>query len=577
MRRLLKFLKPYGKECAIAPSFKMLEALFELFVPIAMAKIIDTGIVSKDNDVVIKYGIIIVLLGIIGLCCSLTAQYFAAKAAIGFATDVKKEVYGKILGFSYENVDKIGVSGLITRLTNDISQVQYGVNMSLRLLLRSPFIVFGAMIMAFTISVRASLIFVIMIPVLFAIVVAITLITIPRYRNIQRSLDKLTGHIRSNLAGVKVVRAFNEEARETVEFTCENGKFYKMSLVTSRISAVLNPATLIVVNVCMLVLIAGGASLVNDGALTSGQVYALVNYMSQILVELVKLTNLLISLNKTFASADRIADTYYTENAMNNDGTVDALSIKESDVLLEFDDVSFKYPGSGAPFMEHVSLKVNKGETVGIIGGTGSGKSTLAALIMRLYDPTAGKITYCGTKLSDISLESLRKVFAYVPQKAQLFSGTLRDNLLLADPDATDERMLWAVDMAKADDILAKKGEGLDFMITEGGANLSGGQKQRITIARALTKPSRVIILDDSSSALDYATDAKLRANIRTLKDTSAIIISQRIVSIKDADIIYVMDEGHIVGAGTHASLLESCEIYREICASQNAGEEASL
>lgn len=572
MKKLLKYLKPYKKECVIAPSFKMLEALFELFVPIVMQRIIDYGIKASDREVIFKNGAILVALALIGLVCALIAQFFAARAAIGFAKGVRKTLYSKILGFSYENIDSVGTSSLITRITNDINQVQNGVNMVLRLLMRSPFIVFGAMIMAFTINVKAALTFVVMIPLLFIAVFAITLITIPMYKKIQKSLDGLTGHIRENLSGSRVIRAFSTGDQEKEEFNSDNKAFYLLSVSTSRISSLLNPLTIIIVNVAMLVLLASGANLVNSGTLTNGQVYALVNYMSQILVELVKLANLIITINKSLASAARIEDTLEIENALSDDGELDASSLKIKESILSFSDVSFAYPNAGNDFIDNVTFEIKRGETVGIIGGTGSGKSTLASLMMRFYDVTSGEILYNGVNLKKLTTASLRKVFSIVPQKAQLFSGTLRDNLLLANPNATDEDMSKAVTLAVADDVVASKGAGLDFIIKEGGSNLSGGQKQRLTIARALCKKAPILILDDSSSALDYATDSKLRANLKALTDMTVIIISQRVISIEDADKILVMDDGNLVGIGTHSELLKSCPVYQEIVESQAKG-----
>lgn len=578
MKKLLKFLKPYKKECIIAPSFKMLEAIFELFVPLVMSTIIDKGIRvalatgESTGPVILRNGLLLVLLSVIGLVCALTAQYFAAKAAIGFAKNVRGSLYNKILGFSYENIDSVGTSSLITRITNDINQVQNGVNMVLRLFLRSPFIVFGAMIMAFTINVKAALIFVVMIPLLFAAVFSITLITIPMYKKIQKNLDSLTSHIRENLSGSRVIRAFSTAESEKKEFKESNDSLYLMSKVTSRISALLNPLTIIIVNVAMLVLIYNGASLVNSDVLTSGQVYALVNYMSQILVELVKFANLIITINKSLASASRLSDTFELENALKDNGTLDASTIVSDAPLIEFKNVCFAYPSSGKEFISNVTFSVNKGETIGVIGGTGSGKSTIANLLMRFYDTTDGKILYKGTPISDITIESLRKIFSIVPQKAQLFSGTLRDNLLLAKPDATEEDMERAIEMAVASDVVASKGQGLDFMISEAGTNLSGGQRQRLTIARALVKNAPILILDDSSSALDYKTDSTLRSNIKSLNDMTVFIISQRVISIKDADKILVLDEGDLVGIGTHDELKNTCPVYREICESQEKG-----
>lgn len=578
MKKLLKYLSTYKKECIIAPSFKMLEAIFELFVPLVMSTIIDKGInggltsIGTRRSIIIENGILLILLAVIGLVCALTAQYFAARAAIGFARNLRSSLYNKILSFSYENIDSAGTSSLITRMTNDVNQVQNGVNMVLRLLMRSPFIVFGAMIMAFTINVKAAIIFVVMIPLLFIAVFAITLITIPMYKKIQKSLDSLTGHIRENLTGARVIRAFSTGESEKKEFANDNDNLFYLSKITSRISALLSPLTIVIVNVAMLILIANGASLVNDGILSNGQVYALVNYMSQILVELVKLANLIITINKSLASASRISDTLDINNTLSNTGTIDAMSLNNDLPIIEFDNVSFTYPGSGKEFISSVSFSVNKGETVGIIGGTGSGKSTIANLMMRFYDASSGKIMYKGTNLSDLTDSSLRKIFSVVPQKAQLFSGSLRENLKLANPKASDEEMNKAIELAVASDVVASKGNGLDFGISEAGANLSGGQKQRLTIARALVKNAPVLILDDSSSALDYATDSKLRSNLKALNDMTVFIISQRVISIKDADKILVFDDGKLVGIGTHESLKESCSVYREICLSQEKG-----
>lgn len=576
MKKLLKYLSSYKKECIIAPTFKMLEALFELFVPLVMKNLIDEGIKGDNSSVIIQSGCILVALGLIGLVCALIAQFFAAKAAIGFATKVRSSLYERILGFSYENIDSAGTSTLITRMTNDINTVQNGVNMVLRLFLRSPFIVFGAMIMAFTINVKAAIIFVIVIPVLFAAVFTITLVTIPMYKRIQKSLDSLTGHIRENLSGVRVIRAFSRGDSEKKEFEEENTKMYSLSMVTSRISTLLNPITLLIVNVAMLILIANGASLVNEGVLTSGQVYALVNYMSQILVELVKLANLFITINKSLASASRISDTLSVENALKDEGAVDASALSYEEPFIEFEHVSFAYPGAGADSLNDISFSVKKGETVGIIGGTGSGKSTLANLLMRFFDVTDGSIRYCKTDLRSLTVDSLRNIFSIVPQKAQLFSGTLKENLLLANPLATDAECNEAIRLAVAANVVEAKGKGLDFDIKEGGANLSGGQKQRLTIARALVRKSPILILDDSSSALDYATDATLRRNLKEI-DNTVFIISQRIVSIKDADKIIVLDDGHLDSVGTHEELLAKSAVYREICASQEKNEEESL
>ena len=575
MKRLLKYLKDYKKECVIAPAFKMLEALFELFVPLVMTKIIDLGITGHDKTVVYKNGAILVLLGLIGLTCSLTAQFFAARAAIGFSKGVRKDLYSKILSFSYENTDKLGTSSLITRMTNDINTSQNGVNMVLRLLLRSPFIVFGAMIMAFTINVKAAVIFTLVIPVLFAVVAFITFKTIPMYKNIQKKLDRLTLHIRENLAGARVIRSFRADDDEEAEFDDDNQSFYRMNTVTARISAVLNPATLILVNLALMVVLYNGGNLVNDGILTNGQVVALINYMSQILIELVKLTNLFVTINKALASTSRIADTLDVKETLEDNGTLVASDHSKNDIVLSFEDVSFRYPGAGAESLYDISFSVNKGETIGIIGGTGSGKSTLSHLIMRFYDADSGKISLFGNPIKDYTLHSVRDVISLVPQKAQLFSGSVRSNLILGCPDASDETLWEALRISEGKEIIEKKGEGLDHILTEAGSNLSGGQKQRLTIARALVKDNPVLILDDSSSALDYATDARLRANLKKFSDKLTVfIISQRVVSVKDADKILVLDDGHMAGFDTHENLLKTSTVYREIVNSQS-GKEA--
>ncbi len=574
---MFSFLKPYKKECVIAPSFKMLEAIFELIVPLIIAHIIDEGIALSRKAVVFKAGGILLLLYFIGLTCSLTAQFFAARAAVGFAKGVRAGLYEKILSFSHENIDAEGTSSLITRMTGDISQVQNGLNMTLRLLLRSPFIVFGAMIMAFTVNAGAALIFVVVIPVLFFVVFLITLKTIPRYKKIQSSLDSLTGHIRENLSGVRVVRTFSAGNIEKRDFNDNNDKMYAMSVATSRLAAILNPATLIVVNVAMLVLIYNGAVLVDGGILTGGQVYALVNYMSQILVELVKLSNLVILLNKAMASGARIENTLNVTSSLEDKGTVDAAELDSAENLVEFKHVSFAYPTSGEDFLSDVSFDIKKGEHIGIIGGTGSGKSTVLNLLMRFYDVTAGSVLFKGSDIKDLTLSSLRKSISVVPQKARLFSGTLRENLLFANPEASEEEMNLAIDLSESRDVVNSKGKGLDFHIREGGANLSGGQKQRLTIARAIVKKADLYALDDSSSALDYATDARLRENLKKLTGKTVIIVSQRIISVKNCDRIIVMDDGKIAGIGTHDELLAGCEVYREICESQNTEEEGSL
>ncbi len=578
MKKLLIYLKNYKLECVVAPAFKMLEALFELFVPLVMTGIIDDGIKKLNKSVVYKNGLILIALGFIGLTCALIAQFFAAKAAIGFSKGVRKDLFAKIMSFSHENVDKQGASSLITRMTNDINSVQNGVNMVLRLLLRSPFIVFGAMIMAFTINVKAAIIFTVIIPALFVIVIYITFSTIPRYKNIQKKLDSLTLHVRENLSGARVIRAFDAADDEEADFAKDNDDFLKMNKVTAGISAVLNPATLILVNLALMVVIWQGGNFVFEGVLTSGLVVALINYMSQILIELVKLTNLFVTINKALASASRISATLEVGETLSDDGKLNALECKDSSEVLSFDNVSFSYPDASGESLENLSFKVSRGQTVGIIGGTGSGKTTLSHLLMRFYDATKGEVKLFGNPIKDYSLSSVRKSVSYVPQKAQLFSGTVRENLLLGAPDASDDKLWEALRLSEAEEIVRNKENGLDYVLTEAGANLSGGQRQRLTIARALAEDNSVLILDDSSSALDYATDARLRANLRSLKDKLTVfIISQRVISIKDADMIIVLDDGKAVGIGTHDELLSNCEVYKEIVASQSKKEESAV
>ena len=582
MKKLLKYLKNYKKECVIAPSFKMLEALFELFVPLVMTKIIDDGIKGQSREVVYKNGAVLIVLGIVGLVCALIAQYFAARAAIGFATGVRGALYNHILSLSHENYDRIGTSTMITRMSGDINSVQSGVNMALRLLLRSPFIVFGAMIMAFTINTSAALIFVIAIPVLFLIVCSITLYTIPKYKGIQKQLDKLTLHIRENLSGARVIRSFEADDDEEAEFERDNDEFYGLNLFTSKISAILNPATLIVVNLALAGVLYKGGNLVNDGILTNGQVVALINYMSQILIELVKLTNLFITINKALASGSRISDMLAVKPALTDDGPIDALDPSSSlladtnsSTIVEFENVSFAYPGAGENSLTDISFSAKRGETIGIIGGTGSGKSTLASLIARYYDCSEGEVLFGGNNIKDYTLASLRRRIALVPQKAQLFSGTIRDNLTLGSADANDDKLWEALKISEASEIVEKKEGGLSAILTEAGSNLSGCQKQRLTIARAIAAGGDVLILDDSSSALDYATDARLRKNLRALKERyTTFIVSQRVVSVQDADRIIVLDDGRLTGFGTHEELLKSCDTYREIVSSQS-GKEA--
>lgn len=576
MKRLLVFLKDYKKETVLAPLFKMLEASFELLIPLVVQKIVDVGIANGDKDYVIRMCLVMVLLGVIGLSCSITAQYFSAKAAVGFATKLRHSLFENIQKFSFAQTDKCGTSTLITRMTSDINQVQNGVNMVLRLFLRSPFIVLGAMIMAFTIDVRAALVFVVVIPVLSIVVFGIMLVTIPLYKKVQAGLDKILGITRGNLTGVRVLRAFHKEEEEIAEFDAGNEKLTDMQMFVGRISAVMNPVTYIVVNGGLVALLWIGAVQVNVGILTQGAVLALVNYMSQILVELVKLANLIITVNKALACGNRIAGVLEMEPGM-EDGDVRAEdgSASVNVPVVEFDHVSLTYPGAGAESLNDIHFKVMRGQTIGVIGGTGSGKSSLVNLIPRFYEATEGVVKVDGLPVAEYSLHALRKKIGVVPQKAVLFKGTIRDNLLMGmtekkPEDVTEEALQKALEISQSAEFVNAKPEGILTPISQGGKNLSGGQRQRLTIARALVRQPEILILDDSASALDYATDLKLRRAIHEMENTPAVfIVSQRASSILSADLIIVLDDGEVAGMGTHDELLSSCEVYQEIYYSQ--------
>lgn len=593
MKHLLIYLRDYKKESICAPLFKMLEATFELFVPLVMAAIIDQGIAQKDNGYICKMGFVLIALGVIGLVCSITAQFFAAKAAVGFSTKLKHALFAHIQSLSFTELDTVGTSTLITRLTSDANQVQNGVNMVLRLFLRSPFIVFGAMIMAFTIDVKAALVFVVAIPLLSVVVFGIMLITMPLYRKVQNQLDRVLGITRENLSGVRVIRAFNKEEAEIDEFQENNGSLAAMQLFVGKISALTNPVTYIIVNGSVLVLIWTGALRVNAGILTQGQVVALVNYMSQILVELVKLANLIVTITKALACADRIQGIFDTKSGMQNgtsefpvgvfdaaQGEGDTAKYAETgagaaEYAVEFDHVSLTYANAGEDSLEDISFRVKKGETVGIIGGTGSGKSSLVHLIPRFYDATKGSVRIYGTDVKELRRASLREHIGMVMQKAVLFQGSVRENLQWGKKDATDAEIHKALAAAQADDFIAERKGGLDAHIAQGGRNLSGGQKQRLSIARALIRDPEILILDDSSSALDFATDARLRKAIRELGgEHTVFIVSQRTSSIQHADQILVLDDGRLVGSGSHEELLRTCEVYQEIYYSQFPKEE---
>lgn len=580
MKKLLKYLKDYKLESVMGPLFKMLEASFELFVPLVMANIIDTGIKNADQPYIWKMCGMLILLAAIGLTCSLTAQYFSAKAAVGFGTALRNDLFRHINSLSYREIDTIGTSTLITRMTSDINQVQSGVNLVLRLFLRSPFIVFGAMIMAFQVNVRAALIFVVAIPLLSIVVFGILLISMPLYKKVQKQLDRVLLTTRENLLGARVVRAFNRQQDEMKKFDEENSLLVNSQVFVGKISALMNPVTYVIVNGATIILIWTGAWQVEGGIITQGAVVALVNYMSQILVELVKLANLIITISKSLACANRISAVFEeTSSIEDKAGTValaaNAEGAQEQPAKVEFASMDFAYAGSSENALSQISFRAMRGQTIGIIGGTGSGKSTLVNLIPRFYDATGGRVLVDGVNVKDMPLQVLREKIGIVPQKAVLFKGTLRDNIRWGKPDATDEEIYHALEIAQARDFVDSKDEGLDLMIQQGGKNLSGGQKQRLTIARALVRNPEILVLDDSASALDFATDAALRKAIReNTKDMTVFLVSQRATTIKNADQILVLDDGNLVGRGTHKELLDTCEVYREICFSQLSEKE---
>ncbi len=572
MGKLLVYLKDYKKESVLGPLFKLLEASFELIVPLVMAAIIDNGVSGADRPYIMKMCMILVLLAVIGLTCSITAQYFAAKAAVGFSTGLRHALFEHIQTLSFSEMDTVGTSTLITRMTSDINQVQNGVNLVLRLFLRSPFIVFGAMIMAFTIDFKAALVFVVTIPLLSVVVFGIMIVSIPLYKKVQAALDKVLGITRENLTGSRVIRAFNKEEDERVHFNESNDALTRIQLYVGKISALMNPLTYIIVNGGIVALVWTGAVRVDNGYITQGQVVALVNYMSQILVELIKLANLIININKSIACGNRIQAIFEMEPSVKNpQKALESVQGKnESDVMVEFSHVSLTYAGAGEESLTDIDFTVKKGETIGIIGGTGSGKSSVVNLIPRFYDATKGSIRVAGKDVRDYTLEELREKVGMVLQKAVLFKGTIRENMLWGNENATDEDIMQALSVAQAKEFVDKKEGGLDFEIEQGGKNLSGGQRQRMTIARAVVKKPDILILDDSASALDFATDAKLRMAIRDMENKATVfIVSQRAASIMYADKIIVLDDGKIVGMGTHDELLNHCDVYQEIYYSQ--------
>ena len=583
MKKLLVYLKDYKKESVLGPLFKLLEATFELIVPLVMAAIIDTGVATGDKSYIMKMCMVLVLLAVIGLTCSVTAQYFAAKAAVGFATKLRHALFAHIESLSFTEMDTVGTSTLITRMTSDVNQVQNGVNLVLRLFLRSPFIVFGAMVMAFTIDVKAALVFVVTIPLLSVVVFGIMLISIPLYKKVQSALDNVLGITRENLTGSRVIRAFNKEEDETVHFNENNDLLTRAQIYVGKISALMNPLTYVIINGAIVVLVWTGAVRVDNGYITQGEVVALINYMSQILVELVKLANLIININKSIACGNRIQSIFEMHPSI-TDGSgrkVDKVQTdtadrsEEAEYAVEFSHVGLTYAGAGDESLTDIDFKVKKGETIGIIGGTGSGKSSVVNLIPRFYDVTSGFIKVDGKDVKDYPLEELRGKIGTVLQKAVLFHGTIRENLKWGNPDATEEDLNRAITVAQAKEFVDNKEGGLDFEIEQGGKNLSGGQRQRLTIARAVVRKPEILILDDSASALDFATDAALRKAIREMEgETTVFIVSQRAASIQHADRIVVLDDGKIVGLGTSEELLESCEVYQEIYNSQFKKQE---
>ena len=575
MKKLLYFMKDYKKESVLAPLFKMLEAFFELFVPLVVASIIDDGIVPKDSEHIIRMCLLLLVLAAVGLTCSITAQYFSAKSAFGAATGIRYELFTHIQTLGYEEMDMVGTSTLITRMTSDINQVQNGINLVLRLFLRSPFIVFGAMIMAFTIDVKAAMIFVVAIILLSIVVFGVMFITKPLYKKVQSGLDTILGTTRENLTGVRVIRAFHQEQAEYNKFLAENEELTSLQKFAGKISGLTNPLTFIIINFAILVLIHTGAVRVSLGTLSQGQVVALYNYMSQILVELIKLANLIISVTKAMACFNRIQDVFHIEPSM-KEGTKTVAAAGNTTPAVEFKNVSFTYAGGGDHAVENISFKAMPGQTIGIIGGTGSGKSTLVNLIPRFYDVSEGEVDIAGKNIQDYTYGSLRNTISVVPQKAQLFAGTIRDNLTFGCPDATEEQIEEALAISQAKEFVDTKEGRLDAKIEQGGKNLSGGQRQRLTLARALVPQSDILIMDDSASALDYATDARLRKAIQDMKRKPTVfIVSQRTSSIQNADMILVLDDGKIAGQGTHEQLLKSCNIYREIYETQFKKEEA--
>lgn len=574
MKRLLKYLKGYEKETILAPLFKMLEATFELIVPLVVAGIVDVGIKNRDTEYIWRACILMVALGLIGLVCSLTAQYFSARAAMGFSTGLRKDMFSHIGRLSYKELDRLGTPTLITRITSDINQAQAGVNLVLRLFLRSPFIVAGAVVMAFTINVKVAVIFVVAVPLISVVLYAIMKWTVPIYKKVQASLDKISLLTRENHVGVRVVRAFGRQKEEMAAFSETNNEYTKTQITAGKISALLNPATCVIMNFAVMGILWLGGKEVNSGNLTQGDVVALVNYMSQILIALVALANLIVAVTKALASAGRINEVFDTLPGLTDEGAKEQ-AVRAGAPAVEFSDVTFTYEDAKAPSLSHISFQVMPGETVGIIGGTGCGKSTLVNLIGRFYDVQEGEVRVNGNLVKNYPFSQLRRKVGMVPQQAVLFKGTIRENMRWGKEDASEKEIFHALSVAQAEEFVRKKPEGLNTMISQGGTNLSGGQRQRLTIARALVGEPEILILDDSASALDFATDAALRRAIR--KETgkmTVFLVSQRASSVRQADKILVLDDGELAGVGTNQQLFESCQVYREICLSQLSEEE---
>ena len=569
MKQLLKYMKGYEKQCVLGPLFKLLEATFELLIPLVVAAIVDKGIGSGDGGYIVKMCLVMVALGVIGLICAVTAQYFAASAAVGVSARLRKAVMGHIMGFSYTQIDEVGTSTLVTRMTSDINQVQNGVNLTLRLLLRSPFVVFGAMIMAFTIDFEAALVFAGVIPMLCIVVFGIMLITMPMYKRVQAALDRVTAATRQNLAGVRVLRAFCAEDRERENFASQTQELTRRQLGAGRISALMNPVTFVMINLAVILLVKIGAVKVEHGVLTQGLVIALYNYMSQILVELVKMANLIITMTKAVACANRVQTILDMEQDRSEGESLDKIRGE-----IEFRDVSARYAGAAEASVEGISFHAGPGQTIGVIGGTGAGKTTLVNLIPRLYEAYQGQVLIDGVDVSVMDAQKLRSSIGIVPQKALLFHGTIRDNLCWGKQNATDQELWDALDTAQAADMVRRREGQLDAEVSQGGRNFSGGQRQRLTIARALVRKPAILILDDSASALDYATDAKLRQSVRNMPDPpTTFIVSQRAASVRFADLILVLDDGQLVGKGSHDELMETCPVYQEIYHSQFSKE----